>query len=578
MNLKNFFTASFCIVGLGSPLSAQTKPNIVFILADDMGWGDISANGNSIIETPVLNNLAKESMSFERFYVCPLCAPTRSEILTGRYFLRTGVSSVTSGYENMRGNETTLAEILKQNGYKTGIFGKWHNGAYFEHHPNRQGFDEFVGFCVGHLGYYFDAIYQHNDIEIKSEGYTTNFFTDRALQFIEDNKKQQFFCYLPYLVPHSPFQVPEKYFQKYKSKGLDNELATVYGMVDNMDENIGRVISKIEELGLTKNTIFIFLSDNGPNTFRYNGELKGKKGSVDEGGIITPFYISWEGKIKPGKNSQLAQSIDLLPTLMALCNINYETNFPIDGKNLSNIIHGREKEFDRNIYSRQANQSLEICNGSVRNRRFKLVVSQKDTSLFDLSVDPSQMNDISKVNKIITSQLSLAYRKWEREMVKSYKSETKIRAGFVDEKRINLPVQDATLSGKVNFSSIHPNQSHTVNWVQNNDSIYWNLEMINSGKYRVELQYGCPVSEVGSKFQLSTNSKKQIFTISQPFDSKELPNLDYVKRSESEERTWAWMEVAIVKLEAGELTFGLKLLEKQKENAGIIKAIRLIKI
>ncbi len=168
-----------------------------------------------------------------------------------------------------------MLKCLKDNGYTTGCFGKWHNGGYFLQHPNRQGFDEYVGFCVGHLGYYFDAEYLHNDEVVKSEGYTTDYFTEKALEFIEERKNQPFLCYVPYNVPHSPFQVPADYFDKYRSMGLDSTLSSVYGMVDNMDHNIGRIIKKLDDEKLTENTIVIFFSDNGPNTDRYNGGMKG---------------------------------------------------------------------------------------------------------------------------------------------------------------------------------------------------------------------------------------------------------------------------------------------------------------
>ena len=221
------------VIFINSSMVGQgAKPDIVIILADDMGWGDVNANGNGLIETPVLNRFKDQSLSFDRFYVCPLSAPTRAEMLTGRYFLRTGVSSVTQGYENMRSEEITLAEILKENGYTTGCFGKWHNGGYFLQHPNRQGFEEYVGFCMGHLGYYFDGPFLHNDEEIKSEGYTTDFFTDKALEFIDSAQGYPFLCYLAYNVPHSPFQVPARYFDKYNSTGLDSTLSSVYGMVE----------------------------------------------------------------------------------------------------------------------------------------------------------------------------------------------------------------------------------------------------------------------------------------------------------------------------------------------------------
>jgi arylsulfatase A-like enzyme len=425
--------------------NTPNKPNIIIILADDMGWGDLAINGNKYIETPVIDGLASQSLSFDRFYVCPLSAPTRAEMLTGRYFLRTGVASVSQGYENMRTNEVTIAEILKENGYNTGCFGKWHNGGYYQQHPNRQGFDEFFGFCVGHLGYYFDAIYQHNDEEIKSSGYSTDFFTDKALEFIQSNSNYPFLCYVAYNIPHSPFQVPEKYFKKYNSMGLDSVLSSVYGMVNNMDYNINRILEKLDRLKLRENTIVIFFSDNGPNTKRYNGDMKGIKGSVDEGGVRLPFYISWPGTIKNGTTSQLAQDIDILPTLLGLCGIKYDPVNPLDGKDLSGLIRGNVKPFDRYIFSRQANESLEKCNGSVRNNRYRLVRTKSDTLLFNMINDSSQKNNIYRFEQSVAQSLIDTLSGWETELVSAYMPETMINEGFINEKSFTLPVQDATL-------------------------------------------------------------------------------------------------------------------------------------
>jgi len=568
-------TASLLISCVGS--HSSQKPNIVIILADDMGWGDVNLNSNNLIQTPVLNRLATQSLSFERFYVCPLSAPTRAEMLTGRYFLRTGVSSVTRGYENMRTEEVTLAEVLKENGYSTGCFGKWHNGRYYLQHPNRQGFDEYVGFPVGHLGYYYDAYYLHNDDEVQSNGYTTDYFTDQALNFIEKNSNNPFLCYVPYNVPHSPFQVPEQYFKKYNSTGLDSTLSSVYGMVDNMDENIGRILQKIETLNLTEETIVIFFSDNGPNTDRFNGGMKGRKGSVDEGGVRVPFYIKWPGIINPGKIEQLAQDIDIMPTLLGFCGIEYEPVKPFDGVDLSGIIIGKEKSFDRLIFSRQGNQVLENCNSSVRNENFRLVLTRKDTLLYDMKNDPDQNSDISWVEREKTVQLLTSLIKLNMELVSGYQPVTTIEAGFAEEKKFTLPVQDAALSGEIRYSSIHPNQSHTENWIEEGDSIYWSLNINSTGNYKVELQYGCPEGMTGSRFLLSSNSGEIIFTIDQPFYSEILPDRDYVKRSESVERTWSWMTVGNITLVNGPEKITLKLLGKKSPEAGLIKAIRLIK-
>ncbi len=565
------------LAGCEGPTST-IKPNIVIILADDMGWGDINANGNDIIQTPVLNRLKTESLSFDRFYVCPLSAPTRAEMLTGRYFLRTGVSSVTRGYENMRSDEITVAEVLKDNGFATGCFGKWHNGRYYLQHPNRQGFDEYVGFPVGHLGYYYDAFFMKNDDEVKSEGYTTDYFTDQALGFIERNKENQFLCYVSYNVPHSPFQVPEKYFSKYNSAGLDSTLSSVFGMVENMDENIGRILNKIEELELSENTIVIFFSDNGPNTERYNGGMKGRKGSVDEGGVRVPFYIKWPENIKPGITEQLAQDIDIMPTLLALCKIEYDPVKPLDGIDLSGIVKGKKKPFDRYIFSRQGNQVLENCNSSVRNDRYRLVLTRKDTLLYDLKSDPEQKSDISGKEPEITAQLLSELVNLNEELVSGYQPVTTIQAGFPEERSFTLPVQDASLSGQIKYSSIHPNQSHTENWIQENDSIYWKLDIKSTGKYKVEMQYGCPASETGSRLQLTSSSGSVLFTIDEPFESEILPERDYVKRSESVERTWAWMDMGTVELSSGPEIINLKLLDLKKNSAGMIKAIRLTRM
>jgi arylsulfatase A len=555
----------------------KDQPNIVLILADDMGWGDINANGNPVIETPVLNQLAKQSLELRRFYACPLSAPTRAEMLTGRYFLRTGVSSVTRGYENMDPNEITIAEILKKHGYTTGCFGKWHNGAYFRNHPNRQGFDEFFGFMMGHLGYYYNAIYNHNDEAVATEGYSTDFFTQQAIGFIEQNKNKPFFCYIPYNVPHSPFQVPEKYFNKYKSKGLENELASVYGMVENMDMNIGLVLAKLEQLNLAKNTIVIFLSDNGPNTVRYNGNMKGKKGSVDEGGVRVPFYISWPGVIQPGVNDQLAQDIDMLPTLLKLCSISERHSLPLDGMDLSGVIMKKSKPQDRYIFSRQGHYPLNKASGSVRDNRYRLVVSEKDTLLFDLENDPSQKVNIAN-QPAVESRLIGEYLKWEKEMLTVYKPQTTIEAGFDEEKAITLPVQDAILSGAVKYSSIHPNQSHTENWTRNGDSIFWKLDMQQPGNYKLQIQYGCAAADTGSRFLFRSSLTSLQFTMDKVFDSVVLPDRDYVVRSESVERTWSWMDAGNVSLGKGGETLVLKLAEKISGEAGLIKAIRLTKI
>ncbi|WP_245897232.1 sulfatase-like hydrolase/transferase [Hymenobacter nivis] len=256
------------------------RPNVVLILTDDQGWGDLSANKNPWLKTPNMDRLAQQGTSFEHFYVSPLCAPTRASLLTGRYHLSTGVVSVSKGLETMDSEETTLAELFRANGYQTGMFGKWHSGQHYPNRPNDQGFDEFLGFCAGHWSNYFDTKLDHNGELVQTTGYITDVLTDAALKFIGANQDKPFFCYIPYNAPHSPFQVPDAYFNKFKAKGRSNELACVYGMVSNLDDNVGRVLAFLKKRKLKKNTIVIFMTDNGPNGTRYNGDMRGIKGSV----------------------------------------------------------------------------------------------------------------------------------------------------------------------------------------------------------------------------------------------------------------------------------------------------------
>ena len=310
------------------------RPNVILVMTDDQGYGDVRSHDNPLIDTPNLDQLAQDGARFKNFFVSPLCAPTRASLLTGRYHIRTGTVNVSNNLEIMRSEETTIAELFKVNGYNTALFGKWHNGEHYPHNPNGQGFDEFVGFCAGHTGNYFDPILEHNGGTIETRGFITDVLTDKAMEWIEAKRNEKFFCYIPYNAPHTPYQVPDAYYEKYKDRGLDVKTATLYGMVENIDDNMGRLLKKVEELGLQENTIVLFLTDNGPNTRdRYNGGMKGHKGQVDEGGVRVPLFVRWSGHIKPDRVVDgLAAHIDLLPTLADLCDIEVPDSLRLDGR------------------------------------------------------------------------------------------------------------------------------------------------------------------------------------------------------------------------------------------------------
>ncbi len=312
------------------PGGAKSQPNIVIILTDDQGWGDLSLNGNVNLLTPRIDSLACDGAQFDRFFVCPVCAPTRAEFLTGRYHPRGGVHGVTTGAERLNLDEKTIADAFKAAGYATAAFGKWHNGTQYPYHPNARGFDEFFGFCSGHWGLYFDPELEHNGRIVRGKGYITDDLTDHALGFIEQNRERPFFCYLACNTPHSPFQVPDRFYGKFKDAPIQmraqdpakeelDKTRCVLAMCENIDWNVGRVLDKLDQMKLAENTIVIYFSDNGPNSWRWNGGMKGRKASTDEGGLRVPFVVRWPGRIDAGKRiPQIAGAIDLLPTLTAL--------------------------------------------------------------------------------------------------------------------------------------------------------------------------------------------------------------------------------------------------------------------
>ncbi|MEM6978959.1 MAG: sulfatase-like hydrolase/transferase, partial [Planctomycetota bacterium] len=312
---------------------ALAGPNVVVFLADDQGWGDVSHHGNTNLSTPHIDSLARQGASFTNFYVCAVCAPTRAEFLTGRYHRRTGVSGVSRGDGRLNIDETTLADIFQRAGYATGAFGKWHNGTQSPYHPNDRGFDEFYGFTSGHWGHYFSPPLDHNGARVRGDGYVIDDFTNHALDFIESHRDQRFFCYLPYNTPHSPMMVDDRFYEKFANHVIsqryrDSEKEDIpmtkaaLAMCENIDWNVGRVLSKLDELGLADNTIVMYFSDNGPNSFRFNGGMKGKKGTIDEGGLRSPLFVRWPKRIRQGLEiSQVTGAIDLLPTIAALAGL-----------------------------------------------------------------------------------------------------------------------------------------------------------------------------------------------------------------------------------------------------------------
>jgi len=524
------FLKSACVGTLAAvvPLRGQAaqvneRPNVVFVLSDDQGWGDLSIHGNVNLKTPNIDSLARDGALFDRFFVCAVCAPTRAEFLTGRYHPRGGVRGVTTGAERLNLDERTIGETFKAAGYATAAFGKWHNGTQYPYHPNGRGFDEYYGFCSGHWGNYFDPVLEHNGQIVRGKGFIIDDLTDHALAFIEQNKERPFFCYLPYNTPHSPFQVPDRFYEKFaghpvEMRNRDPKLEELgktrcaLAMCENIDWNVGRVLQKLDELNLSENTIVVYFSDNGPNSWRWNDGMKGRKGSTDEGGVRVPCLVRWPGRIKPGKQiSQIAGAIDFLPTLADMAGIPIVGTKPLDGISVKLLLLGTAKRWpDRMIFSHQRGRV------SVRTQRYRLDHTGK---LFDMAADPGQYRDISKDKPDIAAKLSKAAARWKQEVLpKSKEDDRPFPVGYAEFPSTLLPARDGVPLGNIRRSAKAPNCSYFTNWVSADDKMTWDIEVANSGNYEAVIYYTCARENVGSTVELRLGESRIQGKVTEPHD------------------------------------------------------------
>ncbi len=419
---------------------AATKPNIIFILTDDQGFGDISAHGNPILKTPNLDRLHRESVRFNDFHVSPTCAPTRSALLSGRHEFKNGVTHTIIERERMSLRTVTIAQVLKTSGYTTGIFGKWHLGDEDAYQPDRRGFDEVFIHGAGGIGQsyagscgdapgnkYMDPFIKHNGKFQKTSGFCTDVFTSEALRWIESVKDTQpFFCYIPFNAPHGPLSCPPEYSLPYQDKVKPDE-AIYFGMVANIDANVGRVLAKLEEWKLDQKTLVIFMNDNGGTAGCkiFNAGMKGNKGTAWEGGTRASSFWRWPGVLKPADVNHLTAHIDVFPTFTGLAKATLPDKLKaqVEGRSLMPLLSNPEAPWpDRHFvthvgrwpndgakagkYGNSAGQT------SIRNNRYSLVHGKAGWELYDLKADPGQEKEIAVQHPALVKELSGAYDQW----------------------------------------------------------------------------------------------------------------------------------------------------------------------
>lgn len=452
--IRNAMKAGLVAFALAGSLAVaqaqQTKPNIVVILADDLGNADLGYRGSDI-QTPNIDKLAKEGIRLESFHGMPVCTPARAALMTGRYPMRYGLQTLVIFPNHTYGlptDERTLPQALKESGYKTAMVGKWHLGhADKKFWPQNRGFDYFYGNLVGEVDYFTKerggiVDWQRNGKFFKEKGYYLDLIGDDAVRLINrQSKDEPFFLYVASLAPHAPYQAPKSVEDRYKSTIKDPTRRTYAAMVSSLDEQVGKIVAALDKNGMRDNTLIVFSSDNGgPRSAltatgarspeeraaegieqaslpANNGNLRGGKGSLYEGGVRVPTIVNWPAKLKPGVITEPLHMVDVMPTILALAGAKAGADKPLDGKNLWPALAQGQPTMREDILV-----NVEAFRGAVIKDKWKLVkvaLLPGKTELFDLSIDPGEKNDVSQANPEIVRDLEARLLSYAKQQAKS---------------------------------------------------------------------------------------------------------------------------------------------------------------
>lgn len=512
MSLFSRVACLFAIVFVPAVASigfAGERPNVLLIITDDQGYGDVGFHGNQMLKTPNLDDLARESVRLTNFHVDPTCAETRSALMTGRYSTRVGVWHTINGRSLLPADEVTMAEVFANNGYRTGMFGKWHLGDNWPLRPRDQGFQQTLIHGGGGVGQtpdawgndYFDDRYFENGKLKQQSGYCTDVFFSAAESFIRASD-EPFFCYLSTNAPHGPFLVDDKYAKPYREQGAPSPMAEFYGMIADIDENLGQLLKSLTEQGKAENTIVIFMTDNGTaagyapwlkddNPWKgYNAQMRETKGSHYDGGHRVPCFVRWPaGELLTDKSlPQLTAHIDLLPTLLELCDLEGPKEVALDGESLTSLLkadpdaNSSESEFvDRTLIvnSQRVDVPEKWRKCSVMQGDWRLV---NKTELYNLANDPGQSENVAEANPERVAAMQQSYEAWWKAIAPSFDKVVRIPIGAKESPITKLTCHD----WHATYGIIPWNQETIAKDIEANG--YWTLEVMQAGTYEIELR------------------------------------------------------------------------------------------
>jgi arylsulfatase A-like enzyme len=476
---------------------ASENPNVVIVITDDQGYGDLSCHGNPILKTPHIDDLYKTAIRLSDYHVAPTCSPTRSAFLTGHWTNRTGVWHTIMGRSMLRENEVTMGQVFQDAGYATGMFGKWHLGDNYPFRPEDRGYGEVLRHGGGGVGQtpdywdnaYFGGSYWHNSKVEPVKGFCTDVFFDYAKKFIkaESGAGRPFLAYIATNAPHGPMHAPVSFSEPYRDLGVAG--SNFFGMIANIDKNIGDLRSFLRAEGLEENTVFIFTTDNGTAAGDrvFNAGMRGKKGSEYEGGHRVPFFVYWPaGGLAGGRAvAPITAHVDVLPTLIELSGILAPPGIAFDGKSIVSLLkEGSDQEWPDRILvtdSQRVRDPIKWRKSSVMTSRWRLINGRE---LYDVGADPGQRDDVSKAHPAVVQRLRDFYESWWSELLPTFKNDTAIYLGHEDENPARLTSHDWITTGSTPWNQAHVRRA--LNGEENTG--FWNVQIAEAGEYEVQLR------------------------------------------------------------------------------------------